>query len=303
MLSTPIGHGPALTACAAIPDLDHFRGSFGAKHQIPLYRDRNATDPNIVPALSKRFDPVSLFCYAYCVLGSTAYTRKFWDELEHCELHLPLTGDKTLFEEAVQLGRHLLWIHTYGARMVPEGLTVGEVPQGRARCVQAVPSDSDHYPVKYRYNAAKAELHIGEGDKAGLFAPIEADVWEFEVSGLKVVQSWLGYRMARRRGRRSSPLDDIHPERWTAEMSRELLNLLWILEHTLEIYPQQADLLDRILAGPLIKASDLPPPLPADHPLRKPPRIARPGQPEGLFGDEDDDDGDDEPLEDDEAGD
>lgn len=75
-------------------------------------------------------------------------------------------------------------------------------------------------------------------------------VYEFEVSGLKVVQSWLNYRMKRPRNvRRSSPLDDIRPARWTADFTGELLNVLWILEETLALQPTQRDLLNRIVEG------------------------------------------------------
>ena len=35
LFSQPLGTGPALTACAEIPDLDHFRGSYGAKATYP----------------------------------------------------------------------------------------------------------------------------------------------------------------------------------------------------------------------------------------------------------------------------
>jgi hypothetical protein len=64
--------------------------------------------------------------------------------------------------------------------------------------------------------------------------------------------------MRQRAGRSSSPLDEIQPEQWTAEMTDELLKLLWILEHTLATYPQQAELLDQVLNGPLFTADELP---------------------------------------------
>lgn len=82
-------------------------------------------------------------------------------------------------------------------------------------------------------------------------------MWEFEVSGLKVVQSWLGYRMRNRKGKKSSPLDDIAPEHWPPEFTSELLRLLHLLEETLDIYPQQAALLERIVQGPLLSADQL----------------------------------------------
>ena len=92
----------------------------------------------------------------------------------------------------------------------------------------------------------------------GVFSPVSPEVYDFEVSGLKVVQSWLSYRMKRRSGRKSSPLDDVRPHCWTAEYTAELLRLLWILEATLAEYPKQKELLDEILDGELFAAADLP---------------------------------------------
>jgi Type ISP C-terminal specificity domain len=72
-------------------------------------------------------------------------------------------------------------------------------------------------------------------------------VYNFEVSGLKVVQSWLGYRMKRPKGKKSSPLDDITPDRWSGQFTTEFLELLWILEATIATYPEQAKLLNEVV--------------------------------------------------------
>lgn len=70
-----------------------------------------------------------------------------------------------------------------------------------------------------------------------------------------MVQSWLGYRMKKRKGKRSSPLDEITPKEWGSDTVSELLRLLNLLTRTLELHPQQAALLDEILDGDLL-ASD-----------------------------------------------
>ena len=114
-----------------------------------------------------------------------------------------------------------------------------------------------------RYDPGTEQLTIG----AGIFAPVSPEVWNFEVSGLRVLPSWLGYRMKNRKGRKSSELDDIRPQNWT--QSKELVILLSILEHTVEVAPRAADLLDRIVDGPLITVADLPTPESAE---RKPPK-------------------------------
>ena len=43
------------------------------------------------------------------------------------------------------------------------------------------------------------------------------------------------------------------------EFTREFLELLWVLEKTIELYPKQKDIFERVLASPLYTASELPP--------------------------------------------
>lgn len=138
--------------------------------------------------------------------------------------------------------------------MLPDSNPKGVIPPGNARCVKAVPGDPDAYPESFSYNENTATLFVGNGE----FAPVRPDVYLFEVSGLKVVQSWLKYRMKEKSGRKSSPLDDIRPQRWTSEYTEGLLRLLWVLEATLAEYPFQQALLEEILAGKLITADELP---------------------------------------------
>ena len=108
-------------------------------------------------------------------------------------------------------------------------------------------------------------LRVGGGEIRG----VDERVWNYEVSGLRVVRSWLGYRMKEATGRSSSPLDEIRPERWTGEMTVELLELLWVLEATVEREPELAAFLERVTAGAVFEAEDLT--QPTDE-QRKPPK-------------------------------
>ena len=45
----PLDAGPGATVSSAIPDMHHFRGSYGGKDVLPLYRDAEAKEPNIAP--------------------------------------------------------------------------------------------------------------------------------------------------------------------------------------------------------------------------------------------------------------
>jgi hypothetical protein len=193
--------------------------------------------------------PEDFVAYVYAVLAHPGFTERFWVQLESRQLRVPLTKDADLFAEAVEIGKRLLWLHTFGERFTRRDRPRGRIPRGRARCTRAVPDAPDRYPDSFDWvdgPDGNGTLIVGEG----VFAPVAREVYEFEVSGLKVVQSWLNYRMRRPRNvRKSSPLDDIRPERWTAEFTGELLNVLWILEATLAIYPAQRDLLERIVEG------------------------------------------------------
>jgi len=253
--------GPALTLSAVLPDLDFFSGR-GAKNIVPLYRDTAATQPNILPGLIELLSSTyktlvtveALAAYLYAVLAHKDYTDRYYEDLEALEIRVPLTKDAHLFTQAVTLGKRLIWLHSYGERMVPEGQRNGVLPPGSAKCLKHIPCSAETYPENFNYNVRTATLHIGQGE----FGPISQEVYDFEVSGLKVVQSWLKYRMKIGSGRTSSPLDAIRPELWTSEFTSELLNLLWILEGTLQSYPAQKNLLDDILNGELFTADELP---------------------------------------------
>jgi hypothetical protein len=60
------------------------------------------------------------------------------------------------------------------------------------------------------------------------------------------------------KGRRSSPLDDINTEKWPAGFTTELLELLWVLEATVEQYPEQENLLEAVIEGECFNAEEMP---------------------------------------------
>lgn len=259
LLSGVLGPGPAATVSAHVPDLHHFRGSFGGKDVIPLWRNPSRREPNVCAGVLEVLrrqglagvEGVHLFAYAYAVLAHPRYVQRFSEELRSPGPRLPLTKDARLFMHGAELGLALLRLHA----------REGAPPPGQARCTAPVVG----CPERHRYDEATRTLVVG----AGRFAPVAPEVWRFSVSGLQVVKSWLDYRMKGGAGRRSSPLDDIRPEAWTEEMIRELLELLWVLEATLARYPELDEFLERVLAGELWTEAELPRPTEAE---RKQPR-------------------------------
>jgi hypothetical protein len=267
LLTNVLGFGPVAVATDLIPDLHHFRGSFGGKHVIPLWHDAEATAPNVVTGLLDHLSDtygfsvgaVDLFAYAYALLATPLYVERFWDELTIPGPRLPITKDGDMFRRAVELGNNLLWVHTYGERLIPEGKKRGWIPRGKARSKVGTPSTPERYPESYKYDCAAQELHVGDG----VFEQVRPAVWNFSVSGLRVVESWLAYRMRGGAGRKSSPLDEIRPQRW--EFDEELLYLLWVLDYTIDLMPDVNALFEQVVAGDLFLASELPTPTGAER--------------------------------------
>lgn len=115
--------GPAVTLTGLVPDLHHYKGSFGGR-AYPLWRDRTATLPNIKPELliylakiyGQSVKAEDVMAYVAAVMAHPAFTAQFRSDLIQPGLRIPITADAKLFTEAVALGQELVWLHCYGDR-------------------------------------------------------------------------------------------------------------------------------------------------------------------------------------------
>jgi hypothetical protein len=261
----PPTSGPALTFSAYIPDLDYYKGNGGGRI-YPLYRDAAASTPNLspklLPYLTRRLgQPVTadeVLAYIASVVAHPSYTRQFHDELQTPGVRVPLTADPALWSACLALGREVLWLHTYGERYVdlsadrPRGAP--RLPEQRSpKVVAEIPDTEDDMPNNISYDPQTSTLHIGKG----AIAPVPSPVWNYEVSGTKVILKWFGYRKRKPAGKRSSRLDRINPPWWPRHRTTELLNLLKVLARLVELETVQAKLLDQVLASPQITVTDL----------------------------------------------
>jgi hypothetical protein len=167
--------GPAFTFTSAIPDLDHYKGSFGGR-VFPLWRDAEATIPNVestlLEQLSAKYKTTvtaeDFFAYLAAVAANPAYTDRFQDDLVQPGLRIPLAADAKLFAQAVELGRRVIWLHTFGERFVdakagrPKGPP--RMPNGPTIPKEGkIPDDPDSMPDEISYDAGKQRLLIGAG--------------------------------------------------------------------------------------------------------------------------------------------
>ena len=108
-------NGPAITFTAYVPDLDHYRGSFGGR-VFPLWRDIQATTSNfssqLLGALSEQLGlPIAaedLFSYIAAIASNPAYTARFQEDLSTPGLRIPITRNPAFLQEASQIGRRVL---------------------------------------------------------------------------------------------------------------------------------------------------------------------------------------------------
>ena len=265
--------GPGVTFTALVCDLHHYKGSFGGR-VYPLWADNQAATSNVKGAfldclaeqLGRPVDGQQVMAYLAAVMAHPGYTRRFQDDLVQPGLRLPLTRDAALFAEAVALGEAVIWLHTFGERYADpsDGRPAGppRMPTGEGPLIPrdgAIPSDPARMPDRIDYAAAKRRLRVGEG----FIDNVPPEVWQYDVSGKQVLVHWFSYRKKDRTRpvigdrRPPSPLEKIQPDRWLADYTTELLNVLHVLARLVALQPRQADLLTRICAAPLISADTL----------------------------------------------
>jgi len=265
--------GPALSFCANVPDLHHYKGSFGGR-TFPLWRDAAGVSSNVKPALLKHLGTVygtavsaeDVMAYIAALVAHPDFTSRFAENLRQPGLRVPITEDAGLFAEAAALGREVIWLHCYGERMANPG---NGRPSGPPRLPAAerptipsggeIPGAPEPLPEKMDYDASKNRLLVGKG----YIDNVTKAVWDYEVSGKNVLRQWFSYRRRDRSRpligdkRPPSPLDSIQPDHWLSEYTKDLIDLLNVLGWVVKLEPKQKDLLDRIVAGPLLDRDTL----------------------------------------------
>jgi len=276
MTTTSLGRGQAATVTTAVPDKHHFRGSYGGKDIIPLYRDAMLTpncDPKALALLNVVYQQADagasavtierLFAYCFGVLAGTDYTDRFHEALETPGPRIPLTADPDLFHRMASHGEKLIWLQTFGERFGSRKSPAAGVKW------KTQPTRLPEGAAELDFDPTTETLRVADGVLTG----VSDSVWQFEVSGMDVVRKWLGYRMEKPAGRAASstsPLDQIRPTTWLPEWSTELVEVVTAIKESLAMIPDGIALLEEIVSGPLIDGDELPV---APEALRKPPSV------------------------------
>lgn len=265
--------GPAVSFAGFVPDLHHYKGSFGGR-AFPLWANADATNSNVKLAVLENLAeiyghnvvPPDLMAYLAAVMAHPAFTKRFANDLKQPGLRVPVTADASIFMEAVALGREVIWLHTYGERF--DDATAGRPKQAprldkaHAPTIPvggAIPGAPEPLPDGIDYDPAKRRLIVGKG----YIDNVMPEIWAYEVSGKPIVKQWFSYRRRDRTRpvmgdrRPPSPLDGIQPEHWLGEYTTDLMNLLHVLGRLVLLEPRQAALLEQVLDKPLLSVADL----------------------------------------------
>lgn len=262
--------GPAFTIAGLVPDLDHFKGSFGGR-VLPLWADAAAAQSNLTAnalrvigeTLGTNVRPDAMMAYIAAVAAHPGYTSRFRENLKQPGLRIPITADRGLFDEAVGIGREVIWLHTFGERFA-DGRPTGapRVTDGAEPTIPkggALPTTLADMPHDLDYDPAAQRLKVG----TGFIDNVSEAVWDYEVSGKSVIRQWWSYRREDRSKppmgdkRPPSPLSLIQPTEWLSEYTTELLSVLRVLTRLVALEPAQAALLAKIVEGPTLDAEDL----------------------------------------------
>lgn len=252
----PISDGPGIVFSALIPDMHHFNNRGGRTLPMLHPGGRPNVAHGLLGALSmitgRELTAADLVAYIAGVAGHPAFTARFTDELETPGVRLPISSDPELFLHALELGRDVIWLQTYG-EVFADGRAGGlRYPPGDPRRIANLTA-VDTIPATMGYDPDTATIHIGSGS----FGPVPQAVWDYTVGGREVIKSWFNYRKANPTGRRTSPLDDINANVWPPEWNGEFIDLLSVLSRLVELEPVQTELLDKILDKPVASYTDL----------------------------------------------
>ena len=258
--------GPGLYFSALIPDMDAFKGSEGGRAHPTL---TTGGTPNLTKSASQmlreRFGdnaPGDLVYYLAALTGHPGYVRTFDEPLQQAGIRVPLTADPELWERAVQLGKQVVWLHTYGERgeplpgmkylhQLPEGadyaLPTPTVDMGRTM-PEKKPSFSPD-PVNSLSEEQNSPVMGTVSFGQARCENVEKRVFDYTVGGNQVLGLWAKYRLKKPVVRRSSSLNDIVQREWPDAWSEEYERLLYTLTHLVHLEPAQEKLLDEVLAG------------------------------------------------------
>jgi len=161
-----------------------------------------------------------IFYYIYGVLYSNIYRKKYAEFLKIDFPRIPFTKDYKIFEKIGNLGKKLIDLHLLNSNELESSIARFQ-GEGDNRIAKAK-------KIGRNYNPKEKRVYINK-DKQ-YFEGIEPEVWEYQIGGYKVLDTWLKYRKDRKLS-----TDDI---KHFCKMVTAISKTIEIQKEIDEIYPE-----------------------------------------------------------------
>jgi predicted helicase len=234
------GHGPSIYLFNYLPDLNSYNGR--SSYVMPLWDNRREgleqaslleRQHNFNPRLLSRLGeiwgweptPENLFAYCYGVLSTPSYALEFSRELAQSFPRVPFPPTWEIFQEGMRIGHELVQLHSFEQTYPADGSLQLSGTSHHIEYAEYSPND------EILYIAPDAQL-----------SPVSCIAWAYSVSGYQVLRQWL----LRRRG---LPL--------VLSLRRELLDILWVIERTVDLSDTLDDFFTRLLEGSTLTRNTL----------------------------------------------
>lgn len=190
-LPSGTGAGPAVWCHGLLPDYHAFRGSYGG-YAFPLHDRRlgGATfnlSSTLIESLSAAYGEqvaaADVFDAILCLLSAATYSLRFAEDLEDVFPHIPFPTQHTIFAEAARVGREIRSVEAFARQ----------------------PNEAYRRPAFVRMTtqprSALAAVDYADGaiilcdDGTGKITGLPQTVWDFSVSGYRVLPRWLEARV------------------------------------------------------------------------------------------------------------
>jgi hypothetical protein len=183
--------GPGVWSFSDYPDRHAFRGSYGG-YAFPLYDRRPNVDASnlnaaLVAGLSAAYgidvSAEDVFDAVLCVLSASSYTRRFAEDLEDTFPHVAFPLRHEIFQDAARIGREIRDLETFA-----------RPPRGAFERPDFVRLETQPHATVGTAELAGEALNLC-ADGSGRVTGLSRGVWNFSVSGYRVLPRWLEARI------------------------------------------------------------------------------------------------------------
>lgn len=253
------GEGSPLLFNPGIPDYNSLNGRAGRTYPVKTPSGGYNLPEGLVGALEDaigvKVKPEDVTYYIAGVLGHRGFEKRFRENMQNIGARVPVTANPQIFRTVVDLGKKVVWCHTAGAsgdwdgqKKVTQSLPDLDLPR---KCTAVMgPGMPNTLP---KYNPETETLTFG----TGVWPNVSQEVRGYMVGGKNIIDTWAGRRLAKPKGKKTSPLDSIVPTVWEDDWTTEFTELLCTLTRLVSLEGNQEEVLDQIVGGELLTQEDL----------------------------------------------